>query len=109
MTLYSGNAPLLAAGALINQRLDLDLLFKYAYDTKYSEITYDTLLNVKIVDVWEDNSKQLKLFTKTLTFNTNGTASSVVIVDEETGASKTKTITYNPDETIATITETFSE
>lgn len=66
--------------------------YNAAYDKNYKEINFSNGDPVSI-DIWETNSKAIKLFTKTVSY-TDGEISSVVTVDEVSGRVLTKTLTY---------------
>lgn len=70
----------------------LESAFNQAYDNHYAELTYSgsTLTGV---DIWEDDKKSTKLFTKTITYS-GVYVSEVLTTDELLSLNLVKTITY---------------
>jgi hypothetical protein len=89
----------------VEERIEIEEAFKFAYDTAYKEMTYvgDDLTQI---DIWKTASKIVKLFTKTLTYVGSNTVT-VVITDEITTKILTKVLTYVNDE-LDTVTVTLS-
>ena len=79
---------------------DMFTLFNTVLKTGYTEYVY-TDNKVTQVNVWEDNLKTNKLYTKDLTY-TDDKITQITITDEQTSNSLTKTITYSGD-TIDTV------
>jgi len=86
-------------------RNNVEAEFNAAYDTAYHELTYSAGRLIS-VDIWVDNTKALKLFTKTITY-TGSNITSIEIVDEINSNTLTKTFTYSGGN-ISTITKTYS-
>lgn len=89
----------------VEERIEIEEAFKFAYDTAYKEMIYvgDDLTRI---DIWKTASKIVKLFTKTLAYVGNNTVT-VVITDEITTKVLTKVLTYVNDE-LDTVTVTLS-
>ncbi len=79
---------------------DMFTLFNTVLKTGYTEYVYADN-KVTQVNVWEDNLKTNKLYTKDLTY-TDDKITQITITDEQTSNSLTKTITYSGD-TIDTV------
>lgn len=95
------------AGADLNtlrNRLELEEAYKIAYTTDYKEFTY-TGSDITKVEIWEDDTKAVKLFTKDITY-TSGNITQTVITDEITGKVLTSTFAYSGGN-ISNITRSF--
>lgn len=79
----------------LQQRVELLAQFKTALATNYTEYGY-TGDNLTTVSVWEDMSKLLLLFTRTLVYSGDDLVS-VTTTDVVTGATYTKTLTVVAD------------
>lgn len=76
----------------VSPRLGLEKLFAVAYDNHYTEFTY-VGNNLTVIDIWEDNGKTTKLFTRTLSYTGNN-VTLVVTVDEQGAGTLTTTFVY---------------
>lgn len=76
----------------VSTRLGLEKLFTAAFNDHYTEFSY-TGNNLTTVDIWEDNGKTTKLFTRTLSYTGNN-VTSVVTVDEQGTDTLTTTLVY---------------
>jgi hypothetical protein len=74
--------------------VDIQIAFKLAYSSAYKEFTYNGSGQTTQIDIWEDNSKAVKLFTKTFVYS-GSDLSSVTLVDEVSGKTMLKTFTYS--------------
>jgi len=82
------------------------LAYQQAYDTMYTEMVY-TSGDLTQINIWEDNSKTTKLFTRDISYTT-GNVTQVLTTDELTSETLTKSITYTIGGDVDTITTTFS-
>jgi hypothetical protein len=89
-----------------SQYVDMELLFKSAYDTNYKQLTY-TLGNITEINVWTNNTKSSLLFTKTISY-LNGNITSISILDLTTAKNMTKNISYNIDNNITSISTSIA-
>lgn len=85
----------------------LKLLWKTAVSNQYTEYTYNQRKDLVQVDVWEDDTKAVKLFTRTLTYNAQGDLIQVVTTDETSGSVLTTDLTYTGRD-LVTKTETLT-
>ena len=84
------------------QRIELEKQFKIAFNTSYAELTY-TGDQLTAVDIWEDDTKALKLFSKSLTYS-GDTLIAIETTDEQTFAVLNVTLTYSGD-SLSTVTK----
>ena len=75
------------------------------YPSNYSELTFDGS-QLSQIEIWDTSAKGTHIFTKTLNY-TAGKLSSVVVQSHITGASITKSITYEGAK-IKSVTRTYS-
>ena len=75
---------------------ELERLFRAAYETRYMEPTY-TSDDLTRVEIWEDATKLVKLFTRDLTY-TGDNLTQTVTTDEQTGAVLTIDLGYTGDD-----------
>ncbi len=85
------------------ERNNIENEFNGDYAGAYSEITYSTGV-IAAINTWDNSDKDNKLFSKTISYNLDGTIDEVELTDEKTSAVLTTSITYNVDGTVATIT-----
>jgi hypothetical protein len=91
---YEGNANEPGGGAKETTIIvELERLFNTALQSNFKEFNYDIDGNLDLIEVWEDSNKNLKLFTKTLTYIT-GDLVGVVTANLLTGSVLTATLTY---------------
>lgn len=88
------------------RRIEIEELFKYSYATAYSELSYDVNGNLVTIDIYENSDKLIKLFTKTITYD-SGNISIINITDETNSNTLTKTFTYDISGNIETITKEY--
>jgi hypothetical protein len=86
------DALLAAISEYPSDKVDLQLEFKVALGKGYAEYTY-TSGELTQIDVWEDNTKATKLFTKVFTY-TSGDLTEIELTDEVSSLVLTKTFTY---------------
>ena len=91
----------------LEQRTKLENQFNFAYNNHYTELSYDGSGNLTTVEIWEDNTKALKLFTRTLSY-TGSDLTSATTTDELTLVELTKTFTYDVDGNLTTVTATVT-
>lgn len=77
--------------------------YNTAYSTNYKEVSLNDDGDVVSIDIWENDTKELKLFTKTVVYE-SGEVSEVKTIDEISGWILIKVLTY-PDEHSIIITE----
>ena len=85
----------------------IDLDYKSRLSTYYHEISYTVGGDVDTIDVWLNNTKTTKLFTKAFTY-TNGDLTQILITDVVTGASLTKALVYDVNGNLEKITRTYA-
>lgn len=85
----------------------IDLDYKSRLSTYYHEISYNVDGDVKTIDVWLNNAKTTKLFTKAFTY-TNGDLTQILITDVVTGVTLTKALVYDVDGNLEKITRTYA-
>lgn len=90
-----------------NDVLLLELMFNNAYLTGYIDFTKDIDDNITAVNVWENSSKIIKLFTKDITY-TGENITEVLITDEVTNKTMLKEINYDIDGNVTDITITYN-
>jgi len=78
---------------------ELRTAFKEAYSTSYKELVSVNGLT-QTIDIWSNNTKTLKLFTKVLTYDQNEEVSSVVTTDLISGKVLTRTFTVVDDDNL---------
>lgn len=79
---------------------ELEKLFRAAYVTKYTELGY-TGDDLTTVEVWEDGTKTIKLFTRTLGY-TGDDLTTVTTVDDQVGTTLLVTLGYTGDDLTST-------
>lgn len=77
----------------LQNRAEIESLYKVAYSTSYSELTYN-LGNIEAINIWDTNSKGTLLFTKSLTY-VNGNITQIDITDHLQNKTLTKELSYN--------------
>lgn len=85
----------------------IDLDYKSRLSTYYHEISYTVDGDVDTIDVWLNNTKTTKLFTKAFTY-TGGDLTQILITDVVTGATLTKALVYDANGNLETITRTYA-
>lgn len=86
----------------------IDLDYKSRLSTYYHEISYTVDGDVDTIDVWLNNAKTTKLFTKAFTYNVGGDLTQILITDVVTGASLTKALVYDVNGNLEKITRTYA-
>ena len=86
----------------------IDLDYKSRLSTYYHEISYTVGGDVDTIDVWLNNTKTTKLFTKAFTYNVGGDLTQILITDVVTGATLTKALVYDVNGNLETITRTYA-
>ena len=87
----------------------IDLDYKSRLSNYYHEISYTVAGNVDTIQVWENNTKTTKLFTKALTYDsTSGNLTQIVVTDNVNSSTLTKAFTYDVDGNLETITRTYA-
>ena len=77
----------------LKNRAEIEGLFKTAYQTSYSEITYNGA-DISEINLWDTSAKGVLLFTKSLTY-VNGNITQIDIIDHLQGKTLTKELVYN--------------
>ena len=77
----------------LQNRAEIESLYKVAYSTSYSEITYN-LGNISEINIWDTSLKGTLLFTKSLTY-VNGNITKIDITDHLQNKTLTKELVYN--------------
>ena len=96
-----------SGGSSVNiNPVELHQAFLTAYSTAYREYTFDRDTLSK-VDIWEDSTKGVKLFTKNYLYDAYGNVIKVTTRDEENNTSLTKEFTYRDGRILSTL-ETIS-
>ena len=85
----------------------IDLDYKPRLSTYYHEISYTVDGDVDTIDVWLNNTKTTKLFTKAFTY-TNGDLTQILITDVVTGTTLTKALVYDVNGNLEKITRTYA-
>lgn len=86
----------------------IDLDYKSRLSTYYHEISYTADGDVDTIDIWLNNTKTTKLFTKAFTYNVGGDLTQILISDVVTGATLTKALAYHANGNLETITRTYA-
>ena len=77
----------------LKNRAELEGLYKVAFTTAYSELTYIGA-DISEINIWDTNLKSTLLFTKSLTY-VNGNITQINITDHLQGVTLTKELSYN--------------
>lgn len=77
----------------LKNRAEIEGLYKVAYSTAYSELTYIGA-DISAINIWDTNLKTTLLFTKSLTY-VNGNITQIDITDHLQGVTLTKELVYN--------------
>ena len=77
----------------LKNRAEIEGLYKVAYSTAYSELTYNGA-DISAINIWDTNLKTTLLFTKSLTY-LNGNITQIDIIDHSQGVTLTKELSYN--------------
>ena len=77
----------------LKNRAEIEGLYKVAYSTAYSELTYSGA-DISEINIWDTNLKTTLLFTKSLTY-TDGNITQIDIIDHLQGVTLTKELVYN--------------
>ena len=77
----------------LKNRAEIEGLYKVAYSTAYSELTYIGA-DISEINIWDTNLKTTLLFTKSLTY-LNGNITQIDITDHLQGVTLTKELSYN--------------
>lgn len=77
----------------LKNRAEIEGLYKVAYSTAYSELTYIGA-DISAINIWDTNLKGTLLFTKSLTY-VNGNITQIDIIDHLQGVTLTKELVYN--------------
>ena len=85
----------------------IDLDYKSRLSTYYHEISYTVDGDIDTIDIWLNNTKTTKLFTKAFTY-TSGDLTQILITDFVTGVTLTKALSYDVNGNLKTITRTYS-
>jgi len=87
-------------------RNNVEACFNAAYDEAYHELTYSSG-DITNVDVWDTDAKVTKLFSKVINYDGDN-IDEVIITDEVSSKVLTKTITYDVDGNIETVTKVLT-
>ena len=77
----------------LKNRAEIEGLYKVAFTTAYSELTYIGA-DISEINIWDTNLKGTLLFTKSLTY-LNGNITQIDIIDHLQGVTLTKELVYN--------------
>ena len=77
----------------LKNRAEIEGLYKVAFSTAYSELTYSGA-DISEINIWDTNLKGTLLFTKSLTY-LNGNITQIDITDHLQGVTLTKELSYN--------------
>ena len=77
----------------LKNRAEIEGLYKVAFTTAYSELTYSGA-DISAINIWDTNLKGTLLFTKSLTY-TDGNITQIDITDHLQGVTLTKELSYN--------------
>ena len=77
----------------LKNRSEIEGLYKVAFTTAYSELTYIGA-DISEINIWDTNLKGTLLFTKSLTY-LNGNITQIDITDHLQGVTLTKELVYN--------------
>ena len=89
----------------LQNRAEIESLYKVAYSTSYSEFTYN-LGNIEAINIWDTSLKGTLLFTKSLTY-VEGNITQIDITDHLQNKTLTKELSYN-NGNIISINKTIS-
>ena len=89
----------------LKNRAEIEGLYKVAFSTAYSELTYIGA-DISEINIWDTNLKGTLLFTKSLTY-LNGNITQIDITDHLQGVTLTKELVYN-NGNIISINKTIS-
>lgn len=84
----------------------IDLEYKSRIPDYYKEFSYTADGDIDAIDIWKNNTKTTKLFTKAFTYTT-GNLTQILITDVVTGETLTKTIAYDGDGNVSSITKDY--
>lgn len=85
----------------------IDLDYKSRLSTYYHEISYTVDGDVDTIDIWLNNTKTTKLFTKAFTY-ASGDLTQILITDVVTGTTLTKDLVYDVNGNLEKITRTYA-
>ena len=88
--------------------LSLELQWIYYYANFYTELTYNISKVLTSVDIYIDNTKVTKLFSKDFTYDLSGRCSQVLVTRISDGKTLTKTLTYDGSGYLLTATRVYS-
>ena len=77
----------------LKNRAEIEGLYKVAFSTAYSELTYSGA-DISEINIWDTNLKTTLLFTKSLTYS-DGNITQIDIIDHLQGVTLTKELSYN--------------
>lgn len=78
------------------------------YASNYRETEYDVDGNLSVVTTWDSSAKTHIVFTKSFTYNGDGYLATITLNHPDSGQTLLRTLTYNPDSTLKTVTRTYS-
>lgn len=92
----------------LEHRIEIESMFKVAETTAYKELIYDqeTQTIITNVDIYTNNSKTTKLFSKVIGYN-NGNITSISITDEVNSGTLNKTLVYT-DGNLESVSSTYT-
>lgn len=85
--------------------VDIQLDFNTAAARGFKEFIYDQNNKVSRIDIWEDGTRAIQLFTKRFEYNQSLQVTRIVTTDLVSGKVLTKSLTYDGTN-VATLTET---
>ena len=87
----------------------IDLAFKTAYTTYYSELNYDSVTaDLSSVQIYEDNTKTTHLFEKLLTYTSASLLTGISITDKVNSNTLTKTLSYDGNDNLISTTRIYN-
>ncbi len=84
----------------IQNKIELERLFKEAENNYFKELVYDIDGNISQINIYQDDTKSIKFFTKNISYNVDGNISLVEILDESTNNRLIKTLNYSGNDLI---------
>lgn len=88
--------------------LSLELQWSPNYPNFYTEPTYDINGVITRIDIWNNSSKVLQIFKKEITYNLDGLVSQVKVTRLLDNIQLTKTLTYDINGNVLTVTRVYT-
>ena len=92
----------------IQSKTELIDLYKEAENNYFKEILYNTEGNITQINIYQDNTKNVKFFTKDITYDTEGNITQVIVENIPSSETMTKNISYDAEGNIIETSMSFS-